>query len=188
MVSSSWSSAHSSSRLNSRCARASSPIHIGAAAKQTRTKRRLSGFVGVSPNGAKSWKAEFSWNKKRTYLGSFKTALDAAIAYADRHFETAGSSLMIPGGRFEPLGIDDTNLPSSPACAPACAPASCATACDNDDDLLLLLQQPIGPNVSDEMLDNVTEDQVDQIIAQLLESDDSDSRTTDSGSDSDWFL
>ena len=95
---------------------------------------------------------------------------------------------MIPGGRFEPLGIDDTNLPSSPACAPACAPASCATACDDDDDLLLLLQQPIGPNVSDEMLDNVTEDQVDQIIAQLLESDDSDSRTTDSGSDSDWFL
>lgn len=76
------------------------PKHCKRALRKCAPK---SGFVGVTPNGKAKWKGEYSFNGHRSYLGTFTTPLEAALAYCDKHFELAGPTVKINGGVFEPL-------------------------------------------------------------------------------------
>lgn len=72
-----------------------------------RKRKRCDGvresYIGVSRNGAAKWKAEVSYKKKRVYLGTFRTAEEAAIRYNERSLEIHGGTR---AGNFEPLPLN----------------------------------------------------------------------------------
>jgi hypothetical protein len=82
--------------------------------RNSKQKRKRTGFRGVSPNGVTTWKAEFSYQSKRTYLGTFSSSLEAALAYADRHMNVYSSKVQIAGGSFEPLKLPAEPWPMAP--------------------------------------------------------------------------
>ena len=85
--------------------------------KHKRIRRQChsrTGFRGVSPNGVTTWKAEFSHQSKRTYLGTFSSSLEAALAYAERHMKVYSSNVQIAGGSFEPMELPSGPWPTAP--------------------------------------------------------------------------